>query len=255
MGLDHDTNFQHPKISVQFIAEFLIRLDLTHSFNCSLEWQLLKELVKKQKSVVDDTLLTRLAANLSKIGLNNFEAYLEFINVCLTSNSINMTSKLSVAIFIPSLFEYLTAFCSLDTKSESTFSMNYKVKVVHLLELVTKLIGATSLSEPEQVDLTRTDLFNFIEYEDVDTMNQDPNEAINREKLNLLCAHFILNESDLEMTKKIAELFQRLNRRWPFLSVTFFTLYINKIKTCSNHKMTVFLLNTLIDLIVPKVML
>lgn len=255
IGLEHNANFQNSQISVQFIADFLIRLDLVHSFNCSLEWQLFTELITKHKSLVDESLLTKLAANLSRIGLNNFEAYLEFINVCLTSNSANVSSKLSVAIFVPSLFEYLISFCSLDTNSESSFSLNYKLKVTNLLELVTKLISSSSLSDLDQVDLIKSDLFNFIEYEDVDTLNQDPNEAINRQKLNLLCAHFILNESDLELTKKIAELFQRLNKRWPFLCVTFFTIYMNKIKTCSDHQITVYLLDTLIDLIVPKVML
>lgn len=249
IGLDCN-QVQYSQTWTLFIADFLIRLDLTHSFNCSLEWQLFTELIRNQKALVNDSLLTKLATNLSKIGLNNLEAYFDLIKECISFSSTTSVSKLSVAIFIPCLFEYLIAFCSLDSTTESTFSQSYKAKTAALLELATKLINGGQLAE---ADLSsRTELFNFIEYEELDTLNRDPNEAINREKLNLLCACFILNESDLELTKKMAALFQRINKRWSFLSATFFAIYINKIKTSSSQHMTVFLLNTLIGLIVPK---
>ena len=69
----------------------------------------------------------------------------------------------------------------------------------------------------KQLDLANTDLFNLSDYEEIDMNIIDPNEKINREKLNLISAHFILNDSDLEVTKRIVGLFQKLNAKWSFL--------------------------------------
>lgn len=235
------------KLDICFIATFLIKIDSAHSYNSSFEWNLLTNLIECHSQLVTDKLLALLASNLSKIGLNNLETYLDFVQKCVTSYS--GTSKLSIAQFIPNLFEYLIAFSSFQAEKEK----GYKLSIIRLLSLIDNLIKTSEKLTYEQIDLAQTNLFNFIEYESMNNMSNDPNENINREKLNSLGAHFILNDTNLEVTSKIANLFHKLNKKWSFLSVTFFTLYINKIKTSKNFKIINFLLSTFIDLIVPKV--
>jgi hypothetical protein len=92
-------------------------------------------------------------------------------------------------------------------------------------------------------------------YEQRENILKDPNESCNRENLNLLCAYFVLNDTDLELTKKITNLFKKLSARLPYLSILFFSLYINKIKMSSNQNIVFHLITTLIDLIVPKVII
>jgi hypothetical protein len=246
------TDQQIPKLSVKFIVNLLIRIDQAHSFNCSFEWSLLTDLIRTRQGLISDHMLILLATNLSKIGLNNFEAYLRFVHECVVG--YQGTAKLAVAVLIPSLFEYLIAFCSLEVRQGSLSSGGYKTEVVKLLAVVTDLVSSSdSKLVYTPVDSATTVIFNLVEYEETSAESRDPNEGVNREKLNLLSAHFILNETDLELVRRVSHVFQRLAKKWPFLCVTFFTLYINKIKTSRNAEIINFCLSTFVDLIVPKV--
>ncbi len=59
-------------------------------------------------------------------------------------------------------------------------------------------------------------LFNIIDYETDCFLNKDSTEKINKRKLNLLAACFILNE-DLELTKHLNQLFTKILTKWPYL--------------------------------------
>ena len=137
------------------------------------------------------------------------------------------------------------------------------------------LIKCFVLKSKATIDMSDLKIFNVMSYEDNEPILKDPNETCNRENLNLLCAYFILNDSDVEITKKITALFKKLCLRLPYLvnkklifkflfqskkifnfkSVLFFSLYINKLKISSNQNIVYHLVTTFIDLIVPKVFL
>ena len=72
----------------------------------------------------------------------------------------------------------------------------------------------------EQADADKSSYaFNMINYEDefVDTESNDPNERICRSNLNVLIAHFLLNDTEVELTQRITTLFAKINRKWPFM--------------------------------------
>ena len=60
-------------------------------------------------------------------------------------------------------------------------------------------------------------LFNLMDYEEVYSFTKDPNEKINQTKFNLLSAYFILNENDVDLNKKIYDLFRTILIKWPHL--------------------------------------
>lgn len=62
-------------------------------------------------------------------------------------------------------------------------------------------------------NLIKPGLFNLIVYED----NSDPNDPINYENLNEICANFILNDSDLSVLKKISSVLKKLVLKHPNL--------------------------------------
>ena len=70
------------------------------------------------------------------------------------------------------------------------------------------LIKCFVLKSKATIEMSDLKIFNVMSYEDNEPILKDPNETCNRENLNLLCAYFILNDSDVEITKKITALFK-----------------------------------------------
>ncbi len=151
------------KLTVKFIVDLLIRIDQAHSLNCSFEWDLLIDLIKTRPNLINEYILFSLAANLSKIGLNNFESYLQFVHECVIGYQGSI--KLAIAVFIPSLFDYLIALYSLEVH-QRILSDGYKSKIVMLLAKFTDLIQSQeSKLSYLPIDSTQTTIFNLIGYE------------------------------------------------------------------------------------------
>lgn len=66
------------------------------------------------------------------------------------------------------------------------------------------------------IDNNNLSIYSEISFEQIVSF-KDPNETCNREKLNLLCAYFILNDIDLDLNKTISDLFRKLCIRLPYL--------------------------------------
>ena len=66
------------------------------------------------------------------------------------------------------------------------------------------------------IDNNNLSIYSEISFEQIVSF-KDPNETCNREKLNLLSAYFILNDTDLEFNKIISNLFRKLCIRLPYL--------------------------------------
>ncbi len=59
-------------------------------------------------------------------------------------------------------------------------------------------------------------MFNLVDYENNDPLNlNDHNECVNRNKLNILCAYFVLNESDINFNKRLCEMGKQIVFKWP----------------------------------------
>lgn len=70
-----------------------------------------------------------------------------------------------------------------------------------------------SLSQNNDVEAY---LFNVIEYEGIDGCGSNE-EKINTRKLNELAGNFVLNDSDLQLIKRILTIFKNLVTKWPSL--------------------------------------
>ena len=59
-------------------------------------------------------------------------------------------------------------------------------------------------------------MFNLVDYENNDPLSlKDHNECVHRNKLNILCAYFILNESNIDFNKRLCEMVKRIVVKWP----------------------------------------
>lgn len=65
-------------------------------------------------------------------------------------------------------------------------------------------------------NLRSDSLFNVIDYEE-NLLQNDQNESINSKKFNLLAAHFILNDTDLDFFQEVNKLFRKILSKWPNL--------------------------------------
>lgn len=120
-------------------------------------------------------------------------------------------SNLHLALFIPSILENIISFSALE------YDEKYKILKSHILTMLTmiekRLKNSKNLIDNNNNNLS---IYSEISFEQLVSF-KDPNETCNREKLNLLCAYFILNDTDLDLNKTIGDLFRKLCIRLPYL--------------------------------------
>lgn len=128
-------------------------------------------------------------------------------------SSYKGSSKLDLALFLPSLFLYVMSLGSVD---QIDSFLPYRTLIASLISKIEDKLNDDSLSY-DPISADQSNMFNLIEYENCDFDNLDPNESINQRRLNLLSAHFLTNDSDFELTKKICFLFKKIAFKWPNL--------------------------------------
>ena len=79
----------------------------------------------------------------------------------------------------------------------------------------------------QDVNVVDESMFNLADYENNDLLSvNDPNECVNRKRLNILCACFVLNETNIDLNKRICEIGKRIVVRWPN-QVIVLSIYFN----------------------------
>jgi hypothetical protein len=88
----------------------------------------------------------------------------------------------------------------------------FKSQIITMLTMIEKRLK----NSKNLIDNNNLSIYSEISFEQIVSF-KDPNETCNREKLNLLCAYFILNDIDLDLNKTISDLFRKLCIRLPYL--------------------------------------
>jgi len=88
----------------------------------------------------------------------------------------------------------------------------FKSQIITMLTMIEKRLK----NSKNLIDNNNLSIYSEISFEQIVSF-KDPNETCNREKLNLLCAYFILNDTDLDLNKTISDLFRKLCIRLPYL--------------------------------------
>jgi hypothetical protein len=201
------------------------------------------------------------------------------------------TSKIHLAIFLPSFILQAMLFGTVDSISSFDSYRNSIGKLIETIETkldvrgkkqhVNVLTKASSFFKNfkqdnelkySSPDFKTTSIFNINEY--------DEHENVSMSRVNMLCGYFILEESDLDFTKQACGFMRQLVARWPnnvliilivYIShllltkilITFFftqlkysmfyTICIYKMRKTCNYKISNHLLNSMVDLVLPKV--
>ncbi|CAF0861948.1 unnamed protein product [Brachionus calyciflorus] len=234
------------RIKILDLLNLIIKIDSIENYNFSKQWNSFSKLIESKKHMISSELLELLANNLSRISYVNLENYLKFVEKCLMMYEGKL--KIDLAIFLPNLFLYVMSLGHVE--SINSFH-TYRSLITNLISLIEKRIQKSLLYNP--ISLTKSNLFNLIEYEDNDPLTEDPNEKINKNLLNLLSAHFIANESDIILNQRICTVFQQIARKWPNLYGIIYSLYIYKLRVSTNNDIINYLLNSMTDLIGPKI--
>jgi len=88
----------------------------------------------------------------------------------------------------------------------------FKSQIITMLTMIEKRLK----NSKNLIDNNNLSIYSEISFEQIVSF-KDPNETCNREKLNLLCAYFILNDIDLDLIKTTSDLFRKLCIRLPYL--------------------------------------
>jgi len=138
----------------------------------------------------------------------NLKEYLNLITDCL--NNFEKITKLSLAILLPSLFNYIMSFGSIN----SIYSISQQKQSIETLIALIEI--KIKNKEDLIVDSVDESMFNLADYENVDRLSEkDPNECVNRKKLNHLCAYFLLNETNVDLNKRLCETVKKIVVKWP----------------------------------------
>jgi hypothetical protein len=229
------------------LTRYLIKIDRCFNYDCSIEWRLMQKLNKrtvKLNFAEQNKLVELLAENLNVIGNVNLEAFIEFVKACL--ESFDQLSKLSLASFLPSLFSYIMSFGSI--QSIHTIA-DQKSSIESLISLIEIKLRSKLSVEDKLITSDSNSLFNLCDYENADSLSSsDSNECVRRRKFNCLGALFLLNDSDLGLSRRTCHFFKLLVTKWPQLYSTCFSLYLYKMKTSNNLAIISFLIKNLADL-------